>query len=1836
PSLLSTITGFVNGDTSSVVSGQPSLSTTATPTSLTGVYPISITANTLAASDYTFTLVSGSLTVTVSSSTEQQHRQQLVQGQQDALQQQVHDLTTNIDVLSQDLAGITADSKTVVNYTFAAPFNVDPSGMFQGTGWDYSSAHAIGVTSGSSNKIPYVGQQYHYWTGVYYTWRAALDFVLPVLPPDATPQSLTLTITGTSTWNATNAAGLTLSIVDCTQTGSDPNAFIMGSKVLGSISYADFVVGQNTITLSPDALKSVVNGRLKLGLRTSQDLNGEAPSTSGNNGYVFSLGDLANQSTAPMLSVNYTKLDTDPTGTAELQGRIADLKQRFETLMANSALLGGALQDQDATVTALQALDALELGGQAADDAATRTLQVPMDSVKAKLLAISRGDAQVSPITLDQPRIQDQLTALQSLLSDATTTAGHYQDQLTTLQSVLDAEHSRLADLLIATAREQASGIPIDEATVSNSAEQQHRQQLVQGEQDALQQQVHDLTTHIDALSQELVGITADSKTLVVNGTLAAPFNLDPSGMFQGSSWDFSSAHAISVTSGSSNKVPQVGQQYHYWTGIYYTWRAAMDFALPVLPPDATPQSLTLRITGTNKANAAGLTLSIVDCTQTGSDPNAFIMGSKVLGSISYTDFVVGQNTITLSPNAFKSVVNGRLKLGLRTSQDLNGEAPSTSGNNIYVFCLDDLNNPSTAPTLTVNYTKPDTDPARTTELQGRIADLKQRVETHMANSALLGAAIQDQDATVSALQTLDALELGGQAADDTAMRTLQVPMDSVQAKLLAISRGDRRVSPITLDQPRIQDQLTALQSLLSDATTTAGHYQDQLTTLQPILDVTALSPANLAIQKHDLSASIDALQAKLDVGATVPLQGQARTDAQQQLADINTQFAPIADRFQTLSLLNQSLLAEFVETQTLLASGADLLHRLDPLTQPWNLDGKFNRLLLLAERGSALTAAATELNTFVATLQAFDITTTGELLAKLQGLETNIQLAALKFSISIGEWEAINDQWNAQPWMLLSQTTLNQLQGIEAPKPLHFSVLQTGGPNVTVGFIGSPEGYSINIDQLEGLTCFGYRTVKAAADGEYQTVTLTLDAQNFSGTYAVRIRDARGNELDSIPLQWDQATLTLTLADQSRRFQPIANVIDDGTLSPQALFEAAQSRETAEQLPATASIAREQLLGGITSATEQSYVPDFNMNYSRIFGEMQNSDLLNLAAQVGFVFTLDRDRDSEKMWDAFLLAYPEFNKPNLPSNYIEARGLAWNSFIVQLYNYSQDVANQFAWMMDAVLCARRGINVDTQQYLRGIATKEWDLAHYSTCLGPSVSVGMANPDSQTLLQAAFAVLEQNADAFLAFRQSGSQQAAAKRVEFETFIAGTGSASPPNGAMSEGEARRYLRAATQAYQAAVARGESGATIASYGLNVLTTQTAYTAVQGGAIVYATPVEPTDFALKHNFDVVRASDGTGTPEERLADYVRANPEAMQYLPGLTLSEQEKTGIAFMTKYPGDTRVMEYLAPSVQDDVRAAVAKQTSPMARTQNRLQVETEKMTENALNLFGDDLARLSKNDDDTYTLTIASVDIVASTNGIHEAAPSVQNIKLTAEDMVSLLLVSLDPQTDEGSTVTALLESLSNIQKSAVLRAAKQFIEQYAAVHDAAMAAMNANNAGLKLPQTFGKQIIDCPTMTVTVEANVTLYDFPGGSDHPRYLTLTEVKDQLPGISATIDTLLGSATVDYSGKGLGVSVPYLGTSLNWKMSIEISIPDGATLTTERQPIIIPTSDGRLVLAGVEWKVSSMPKPESPSSNSSVNLMPSPALVKLSIAVGAVGAAAKLLIEYFSLGLLVAV
>jgi hypothetical protein len=63
PVFTSNITGFVNGDTPSVVGGTATETTAATSTSTPGIYPITFSTESLTASNYTFSYVNGNLTI---------------------------------------------------------------------------------------------------------------------------------------------------------------------------------------------------------------------------------------------------------------------------------------------------------------------------------------------------------------------------------------------------------------------------------------------------------------------------------------------------------------------------------------------------------------------------------------------------------------------------------------------------------------------------------------------------------------------------------------------------------------------------------------------------------------------------------------------------------------------------------------------------------------------------------------------------------------------------------------------------------------------------------------------------------------------------------------------------------------------------------------------------------------------------------------------------------------------------------------------------------------------------------------------------------------------------------------------------------------------------------------------------------------------------------------------------------------------------------------------------------------------------------------------------------------------------------------------------------------------------------------------------------------------------------------------------------------------------------------------------------------------------------------------------------------------------------------------
>src|SRR5207244_2559757 len=64
PGLTVVMSGFITGEDPSVLSGAPALSTTADASSPVGSYPVTVTQGTLAADNYSFSFVDGSLSIT--------------------------------------------------------------------------------------------------------------------------------------------------------------------------------------------------------------------------------------------------------------------------------------------------------------------------------------------------------------------------------------------------------------------------------------------------------------------------------------------------------------------------------------------------------------------------------------------------------------------------------------------------------------------------------------------------------------------------------------------------------------------------------------------------------------------------------------------------------------------------------------------------------------------------------------------------------------------------------------------------------------------------------------------------------------------------------------------------------------------------------------------------------------------------------------------------------------------------------------------------------------------------------------------------------------------------------------------------------------------------------------------------------------------------------------------------------------------------------------------------------------------------------------------------------------------------------------------------------------------------------------------------------------------------------------------------------------------------------------------------------------------------------------------------------------------------------------------
>jgi hypothetical protein len=215
PTLTDTITGFVNGDTSSVVSGAPTLATTATASSGVGSYPITVTAGTLSAANYTFALVNGTLTVT----------------------------PAMLRVMANNLTKVYAQADPPLTYTITGYTNGDTPAVVGGspilsttaTASSGVGSYPITITAGTLSAVNYA--------------FAFFGGTLTVTPAP-------LTVTATSLSKVYGQANPTLTYTITGFVNGDTSSVVSGSPSLSTTATASSGVGNYTITVTAGTLSA--------------------------------------------------------------------------------------------------------------------------------------------------------------------------------------------------------------------------------------------------------------------------------------------------------------------------------------------------------------------------------------------------------------------------------------------------------------------------------------------------------------------------------------------------------------------------------------------------------------------------------------------------------------------------------------------------------------------------------------------------------------------------------------------------------------------------------------------------------------------------------------------------------------------------------------------------------------------------------------------------------------------------------------------------------------------------------------------------------------------------------------------------------------------------------------------------------------------------------------------------------------------------------------------------------------------------------------------------------------------------------------------------------------------------------------------------------------------------------------------------------------------------------------------------------------------------------------------------------------------------------------------
>jgi hypothetical protein len=378
PTFADTITGLVNGDAGSVVSGTANLTTTATTSSGVGTYPINVSQGTLTAANYTFTFAGGTLTVNPATLTVTATSASKAYGSANPT---LADTITGF-VNSDPASVVTGTASLTTAATASSNVGSYPINVSQGT--LAAANYTFTFVGGTLLVSPLASTTVVTSSNASSAYGQSVTFTATVTPDTGAGPTGTVefVIDGSNASNVAlsgNTASYTLSTlgagshsISAIYSGDANFNASTSTSFSQSVSGALALTGSNYLEIDP-----VTAGQLDIWAGTSN--NGSLTSTY----QISQLSGLADSGTGATLNLDFTNGSPVPSGGLTFNGSSGDalIVTGSASASANTASIGGSTLTFDSSTINLPGVSTVTINTGAGNDALTQTSQPAATSV---------------------------------------------------------------------------------------------------------------------------------------------------------------------------------------------------------------------------------------------------------------------------------------------------------------------------------------------------------------------------------------------------------------------------------------------------------------------------------------------------------------------------------------------------------------------------------------------------------------------------------------------------------------------------------------------------------------------------------------------------------------------------------------------------------------------------------------------------------------------------------------------------------------------------------------------------------------------------------------------------------------------------------------------------------------------------------------------------------------------------------------------------------------------------------------------------------------------------------------------------------------------------------------------------------------------------------------------------------------------------------------------------------------------------------------------------------------------------------------------------------------